>query len=191
MLFFNRERETEGCPPERREKGKEKMMYTSAEANKLLSGLNTEHDMLLRKEQDSRAFTAATCENLEDARQEYDYAEVQVKLAEIEERIRKVKHAINVFNVTHEIPGFGMTIDQVLVFLPQLTQRRQKLLGMSLKRAKRRLDCDSGSDLIEYEYANYDVAEANADFKAASETLARLQNALDVENNTVKFRIDL
>ena len=167
------------------------MMYTSAEANKLLNGLNTEHDMLLHKELDCREFTAATCENLEEARPEYDYAECQARLAELEERIRKVKHAINVFNVSHEIPGFGMTIDQALVFLPQLNQRKQKLSAMSMKQAKIRVSNFSGSDLIEYEYANYDIAQAETDYRAAAETLAGLQTALDLENNTVKFNIDL
>lgn len=49
------------------------MKYTSAEANKLLNSLNVEHENLLAKERMSLEFTAATCENLEDARPAYEY----------------------------------------------------------------------------------------------------------------------
>ena len=40
--------------------GENTMKYTSAEANKLLGSLNTDHDMLLHKELACREFTAAT-----------------------------------------------------------------------------------------------------------------------------------
>lgn len=167
------------------------MTYTSAEANKLLNSLYSEQSMLLRKESDSCVFIAATCEDIEEARPDYDYGETQARLAELEEKIRKVKHAINVFNVTHEIPGFGMTIDQALVCLPQLTRNREKLSDLCTMPVKDRLSNRGGSSLIEYRYTNYDVAAAAADLRAVSERLAKLQNALDLENSTVRFEIQL
>ena len=167
------------------------MMYTSAEANKLLSKLYSEQNMVLEKEEMCRNFIAATCENIEDVRPDYDFEAYQEKIAELEKSIRTVKHAINVFNVTHVIPGFGITIDQALVYIPQLTSRKFKLLAMSKRNAKRRLSNDSGSNLIEYEYANYDIAAAEEKFRKISDELSRLQNALDVENSTVKFEIDI
>lgn len=165
------------------------MEYTSAEANKLLSRLKREEELLLQKERLGCEFTAATVENLDDARPEYDYRAVQRELAVLEEKVRKVKHAINSFNATHEIPGFGMTLDCALVYIPQLTRRIEKLQRMSNRLPKERLDSGDGS-FIEYRYANYSVAEAEADYIAAAEELSRLQNALDVENNTVKFEIE-
>ena len=167
------------------------MLYTSAEANKLLTALNTEHETLRNKEDMSLEFMAATCENPEDARPAYDYDAVQDKLAEIEAKIRRVKHAINTFNLTHEIPGFGMTIDQALVYIPQLTKRKNKLSVMMNKLPKSRVSNFDGSNLINYIYANYDIARAEADYKAAAQELAKLQNALDLENSTVTFEIDI
>ena len=67
------------------------MKMTSAEANKLLRKLHDDHDALTRMEADSRTFVAATTENLEDARPDYDYSEVQKKLANLEEKARLVQ----------------------------------------------------------------------------------------------------
>lgn len=80
--------------------------------------LNDEHAALLDKENRSKDFRAAMGEDVESVRPVYDYADTQKKLAELEQRIRKVKHAINVFNATHVIPDFGMTIDEMLVYIP-------------------------------------------------------------------------
>ena len=43
------------------------------------------------------------------------------------------------------------------------------------------------SNIIEYSYANYDVEQAQIDYQAVAEELARAQNALDQVNSTVEF----
>ncbi len=78
-----------------KEKGRPTMTYTSAQANKLLKKLNDEHAALLDKENRSKDFRAAMGEDVESVRPAYDYTDTQKKLAELEQRIRKVKHAIN------------------------------------------------------------------------------------------------
>ena len=90
------------------------MRYTSAEANKLLKRLQEEKSNLVCKEEISRVFVAATIEDVEQARPDYNYEEVQAGLVELDRKIRTVKHAINVFNTTHVVDGFDMTIDQLL-----------------------------------------------------------------------------
>ena len=99
------------------------MKFTSAQAAKLLKKLNEEYNALVRKERMSSTFLAASGENPESLRPEYDYAETQQKLNELEKKTRTVRHALNVFNSTHEVPGFDMTVDQILVYIPQLTAR--------------------------------------------------------------------
>ena len=169
------------------------MKYTSAEAAKLLRRLNEEHGTLLELERQSSSFVAAVSEDLESIRPAYDLAAVQKKLAELEWKIRKVKHALNVFNSTHEVPGFGMTIDQLLVYIPQLTQRKMKLREMAGVLPKTRVKGRPAvsTSVIEYTYANYDVEAAKAAADAASEELARAQTALDKVNNTETMEIDL
>ena len=168
------------------------MKCTSAEANKILKKLFDDHNDLLIKESDAKVFKAATIENLEDARPQYDYTATQQQLTEIERKIRIIKHAINVFNLTTEIPETGMTIDQVLVYLPQLSQRKTKLSKMKLQQVKMRNDgYNASNNFIEYTYANYDPAQAEADYNEVSNELGRIQNALDLVNNTVQFEINI
>ena len=169
------------------------MKYTSAEAAKLLRRLNEEHEALLMLESQSNQFVAAVSEDVESVRPEYDLRSVQARLARLEAQIRKVKHALNVFNSTHEVPGFGMTIDQMLVYIPQLSQRRMKLRGMAgaLPKARVRGRSAVNSAVIEYIYTNYSVEEAKALADEASDELARAQTALDKVNSTETMEIDL
>lgn len=169
------------------------MKCTSAEAAKILRQLNADHAALLEKENRSSVFLAAVGEDIESVRPEYDYKYMQQKLAENEEKIRAVKHALNVFNTTHTIPEFGMTIDQMLVYIPQLSQRRDKLYSMKSALPKTRETSAYGrnGNIIDYRYANYDIAAAEAEYAEVSELLAKAQTALDVANNTEILEINI
>ena len=169
------------------------MKMTCAEAAKLLRRLNENLGVLLAEERGCQTFVAALQEDVESVRPAYDFPAMQEKLAVVEAQIRAVRHAINVFNATHELPGFGMTIDAALVYLPQLTERKNKLEKMSKKLEKRRAPRDYGgaSNLIEYEYANYSIEEARARYAEASDTLSRLQMAIDRANSEGMLEIDI
>ena len=167
------------------------MKMTSAEANKLLRALYDEHKNLLHNERETATFVAATVENLEDARPEYKYTFVQARLKELEDKIRTVKHAINVFNISQEVPGSGMTIDQILIYIPQMTERKRKLADMRSKAKKQRVTDYRSNNLIEYSYANYDVSKASDDYQAVTDELAKVQNALDLVNSTVQFDVNI
>lgn len=167
------------------------MKCTSAEANKLLRKLNEEAEAILMRESLTKEFVAATIEKLEDARPAYDFAQVQGELRELERKIRVLKHAINVFNVSQVLPGFDMTIDQALICIPQLSQRKRKLAEMRSAPEKRRNELRTGSSIIEYTYPNYELSAAEEEYNRAADELARLQNALDLVNSTVSFEVDL
>lgn len=168
------------------------MQCTSAEANKMLKKLYQDRADLLQQETESCTFTAATVENLEDARPAYDYGDTQQKLLAIEKKVRAIKHAISVFNLTQEVPGTGMTIDQVLVYLPQLSDRKTKLSAMKQRQVKKRIaSFDSNSNFIEYSYTNYDPEQAAKDYEITSAELGKIQNALDIINATVSFEINI
>ncbi|HRR77213.1 MAG TPA: hypothetical protein P5191_10445, partial [Ruminococcus sp.] len=78
---------------------------TSAQAAKELRKMLDQHDALMKKEQKASVFRAAIQEDIENVRPLYDYAAFQSELAEIESQIRKLKHAINQFNLTQVVPG--------------------------------------------------------------------------------------
>ena len=166
------------------------MKMTSAEANKLLRKLRDEHETLTDMESDNRTFTAATVEKEEDARPDYDYEKTQQRLEELERKMLSLKHSINLFNVAQEVPGTGMTIDQVLVRIPQLSDRKRKLSYMRAVPRKKRNTQSRSTSLIEYTYANYDPAQADEDYQVVADELAKLQNALDLVNSTVRFEVD-
>ena len=165
------------------------MKYTSAQANKLLKKLNDEYSALLHKEQRSRDFRAAVGEDIESVRPAYDYAKTQARLEELEGAIRRLKHAINCFNTTQVVDGFGITIDEMLVYIPQLTRRKNKLLEMKSRLPKERIEEQYGrqSNIIDYRYANYDIAAVEADYDKTVDELSRAQLALDAINGRETF----
>lgn len=163
------------------------MKYTSAEANKLLRKWNDELSALQQKEARSCEFLAAVGEDPESVRPEYDYAATAAALIALETKIRALKHALNVFNSTTEVPEFGMTVDEMLVYIPQLTARKGKLLAMKSKLPKTRVEGYGRSNIIDYTYLNYDLAAVEADYDAVSEELSRAQLALDKVNQTAAF----
>ena len=166
------------------------MKLTSAEAAKLLRKMNGDYDALLLQEKLSREFIAATSENVEDCRPEYNFAETQAQLEEMAGEIRKLKHALNVFNTTTVVPGFDMTIDEILVYIPQLSERKAKLYSMKSRLQRQRMDhCQT--DVIDYRYMNYDIAEAAKAFAKAQAELTRAQLALDKVNTTVTFEVEI
>ena len=167
------------------------MTYTSAQANKLLKKLHDEHAALLDRENRSKDFRAAMGEDVESVRPAYDYGDTQNRLVELEQRIRRVKHAINVFNATHVIPDFHMTIDEMLVYIPQLTQRKNKLADMKARLPKERVEEEYGrqSNIIDYTYANYDLAAVEADYEKTADELSRAQLALDAVNQRDTFEL--
>ena len=95
------------------------MKLTSAEANKMIRSLKDQHRLLILQEENVVSFIAATTENIEEVRPSYSYEETAAKFDEIDRKIRKIKHALNVFNATTVVDGFDMTIDEMLVYIPQ------------------------------------------------------------------------
>ncbi|MBR4201246.1 MAG: hypothetical protein IKQ91_08240 [Oscillospiraceae bacterium] len=169
------------------------MLFTSAKASKLLRKLNEELQKLEIREDNSKTFLASLEEDPESVRPDYDYSAMLVQMTELEQRIRKLKHALNVFNSTTVIPEFGITIDEMLVYMPQLTHRCSRLSAMQNVMPKARAEAGYGhvSTIIDYRYVNYDIEQVTKDHEALSDTLARAQMALDLVNSTVQFDIDI
>ena len=165
------------------------MQYTSAQANKLLKTLKEERESILFREGNSDRFVAATVEDLDSARPDYNYAAVQARLEVLEGQIRTVKHAINAYNLTHTVEGFDMTVDQLLVYIPQLSEHCMKLSVMADMPPKKRYN--GRNNFIEYEYLNYDPEQVRADYQAAKARLIQAQLALDALNQTQTMEIEL
>ena len=168
------------------------MRLTSQEAGKLLKKLNEKIQSILNKEQKSASFLASVGEDPETCRPEYDYAATRDELKNLNEQVRKLRHALNVFNATHTVPGFEMTIDEMLVYIPQLTKEKEKLDRMKSALPKSRVENRFGTqNFIDYQYVNYDLKTVEADFEVVSNELSKAQTALDLANSTELFEIAL
>ena len=168
------------------------MKYTSAEANKLLKEIETRIEVLQKKENKSRSFNAASSEDPDALRPAYDFEETQRQLAVLEKNVRTVKHAINVFNTTHTLPGYDdLTIDQALVYLPQLSGKVRKLKEMASALPRERVVDSYRGNIIDYVIANYDIAAVESAYHEEQEKLRKLQLALDAANSGETMEIDI
>ena len=97
------------------------------------------------------------------------------------------------FNTSYVIPEFNKTIDQMLVYIPQLTTHKKKLEKMVGRLPKERLSSgfSRSSNFIEYTYCNYDVEEIKRDLEETAKELAAAQMILDKVNSTVEFAVDI
>ena len=167
------------------------MKITSKNANKLLKQLNEEHSSLLNMEEQSSTFLAAVGEDVESVRPAYDYEDIQNRLTELELKIIRLKHAINLFNTSTRIDEFDMNIDELLVYIPQLTARKNKLEKMKNSLSKQRVESYNRSNIIDYRYINYDLDKVKEDYRKTVDELNRAQVALDEANVNQSFDIEL
>ena len=167
------------------------MKLTSTEANKLLKKLTEDHTAIIENENMTCVFKAAMGEDPETLRPEYSFEKTQAELKFIEAKIRKIKHAINIFNSTTIIPEFNMTIDEMLIYMPQLTNRKMKLSMLKSRLPKMRDNNIRNTNIIDYTYANYDIKTVTEIYNDISEELNKAQIALDKINNTVEIEINI
>ena len=168
------------------------MKVTSASANKMIRKLNEDKDFWLNKERNSCVYTVATEE--EPVIPDYSYPEVSQKIAEIDEKILSIRHALNVNNASNQIQvgERTMTVDMILIRMAQLNNRKYLLDTMRKREPKTRLEAHQYSQkktAIEYEYINYDLDEVKADYEKTDAEIEALQLALDKYNQTVEIEI--
>ena len=163
------------------------MFVTSSEANKILAKLATDKENILSDEADRRTFRAAVQEDPEKLRPDYSFSVTQEKIDSINRRVMEIKHKLNLFNANTVVYD-GLTIDQVLVRMPQLQQQKAKLQRMMRVNEKTRAGITG--NIIDYAYTNYLPKEAKKAFNEVSDEINQMQLALDAVNNTQKFEIN-
>ena len=161
------------------------MQITSAQANKMLKQLEDDKDAILKEEQNFKTYHAAVGEDEEALKPEYVFSEVQGQIDRIDREVMELRHALNMFNATTEVGDTGLTIDQVLIRLPQLQDKKSKLRGMRSIPIKARYNITGG--IIDYVYASYDPEEAQREYETVCEKITTLQLELDKVNTTVTF----
>ena len=161
------------------------MKVTSNELNKMIRNLEDEKSSFQIEEQLNSTFRAAVGEDVEDLRPDYNFAEIEAKFIEIDNKIMSYKHALNMFNINTEI--CGLTIDQVLIKMPQITRRLRVLDAMRQQSKKKRASITG--NVIDYSYTSYDPEEAEQEYQRLNTLLNKYQVELDKVNTTITFEI--
>ena len=167
---------------------------TSAYANKLLRKLQEDKEYWLDKENEGFVYVAALDEK--PVIPDYDYSAVSANIDEIDEKIVRIKHAINIVNATNEIVvgDMNMSIDSILVRMAMLNKRKSVLDRMRKQQPKTRIN--SGSYISrkttpEYQYINYDLDLIKKEYEDLDSQIAAMQIALDKFNQTFEFEVEV
>ena len=133
---------------------------TSAYASKMLKSLEEDKAFWVNKEETSSTYIVAN--NEEPVVPEYDYVQVANTIAEIDEKIAVIKHALNVANATAKVVvgDIEMSIDTILIRMAQLNKRKNVLDVMRKRLPKAREEQRSymsRNTVPEYRYINYDL----------------------------------
>ena len=166
---------------------------TSAYANKMIRSLEEDKAFWVNKEAASSTYVASV--NEEPVIPEYDYLEVAATIAELDERIAIIKHALNLTNATAKVPvgEKEMSIDTILIKMAQLNKRKTVLDQMrkQLPKAREEQAYVSRNVVPEYRYINYDLELVKREYEAVSKTIMEMQMALDKYNQTVQFEVEI
>ena len=167
---------------------------TSAYANKMLRSLEEDKAFWVNKEAASSTYVVAI--NEEPVVPEYDYAEVAATIANIDEKIAIIKHALNVTNATARVlvGDVEMSIDTILIKMAQLNKRKSVLDMMRKQLPKARVGKAvymPQNSVPEYKYINYDLELIKKEYESISVKIMEMQMALDKYNQTVQFEVDI
>ena len=156
---------------------------------KRINALKEELKDLEGYENKSSSFSFNLGQDKEALRPSYDFEETQKRYMELTQEIIQLKHAINLFNTTTMVPEFNMTVDQMLVYLPMLRERKQ-----TLQKMKDEPMCGHSSSItyrgVRYTYSIYSVKKVTEDYRRIADEYAKAHTALDLVNATGEIEVD-
>lgn len=180
--------------------------FTPSSASRLVRKLADEKGDLQSRESERQTYVVASGEEPEIPT--YDYEATRRRIAEIDLVTRKLRHALHAHNAVTEAGGLGITIDEALIELAQLSSERRLLDDMRRReqrvrrdrhtRRRERMDLIGYADepattpeAVEYLVCNYDVEQAERDYQATYERIIELQGAIDYANEVTTFEVDV
>lgn len=167
------------------------MKITSLAAGKRIKELNEKIQEIRTEIEKKSVFRCAVGEDMKSVQPDFNLATALANIDQLEAEMRDLKHKLNLFN-TNTLVTDTMTIDQALIRLPQLTERKKLLETMAARLPKTRYTDPYGRSpgtIIDYEIANYDIQDAQTALQQVRNELFTLQEQLNVINSTKEFDI--
>lgn len=115
---------------------------------------------LLKEEKKACSYRVMEGEDPSAKKPEYDYVETWNQLMEYDDSIRSVKHAINSFSVSHYVPEYDMTLDELEMYLEDLDRRFNTLKELGDAHPIKRTIVNRS---VRHTIANYDLKQARKD----------------------------
>ena len=156
------------------------MQMTLTEANRKAQQLRLDAARILSEEENIRTY--AHSEGEKPLPQAYDFA----RLNAINNKVARIRHAVSLFNVTHQVSGMEMTIDEALVRISMLSEMKRRLDQMAVIPEVER---HGSYRVVEFVHRNFDVDEVRAEAERITDELNRLRAALDLTNLTSTIEI--
>lgn len=154
------------------------MKICHMEAMKEIKALEEEKTIILDNERISNKISYKEGEDKVDTG--YSYEQTRKRVAELDERVRKIRSALALANCTVILEGFDVTIGEGLVLLAQLGAEYQRLENMASERQVYRRITANG--VLEYTECLYDVKKVTEEQKALRRRISALQVAIDRAN---------
>lgn len=114
----------------------------------------------------------------------YDYSEVKGKIKTINEKVRYLKGLLAHSNVTTIVDGFDMTIGESLIYLAQLNGEKERIKKLASRKPLVRGAGRPFDSSTEYTELEYDPEVAKTDLIQVTDTIYKLQLAIDRTNLT-------
>ena len=115
---------------------------------------------LLKEEKKVCSYRVMEGEDPSAKKPEYDYEETLNQLMEFDDSIRSAKHTINSFSVSHYVPEYNMTLDELEMYLEDLNRRFNTLKELGDARPIKRTIVNRS---VRHTIANYDLKQARKD----------------------------
>lgn len=164
------------------------MKYSVNELCKKIKGLREELVYVDRLIKNYSIYTYSSGENVDEVKPDFNYDELLNKYKEINDKIVKYKHLINVHNITTKLDGYDFTIDEVLCYIPLISDLRDNLIRMG-NIPERNRSTDSFRGMVEYTCTNYDPKIARKDGVDISNEISKILIALDCSNSVKSIEI--
>ena len=167
------------------------MKITPDGAQKLIRSLEKDRHQLVERINKLSTFVVAITEgNPEELRPEFDCMATIKESEMIDEKIRKIKHARNIFNTLTYLPNETITLDEALVLMAMLNKNYEYYAKLGNKERKERNPTGLRKE-IEYTYVNYAIQEVKNYGNSMYERLSEIQSKLNLINSTYMFEVEL